>query len=154
MQRYCNRSTELSDVSLFRLYLQYKLVKGEWIKCSKENIVRVWPQPSPIKNGPQWEEFCRIKVLLHVCYKNIFSLTENYTLSWIDLYNHHLSEINDNSSDLIGPAVDNLEEVDGNDSDDNEDIVQEEHESQADWMVLSKMMPDRRKYNSTDSFGN
>ena len=154
LQRYCSRSTELSDVSLFRLYLQYKLVRGEWVKCSKENIVRIWPRPSPIKNGPQWEEFCRVKVLLHVCYRDILSLTENHTLSWIDLYNRHLSEINDDPSDLIGPAVDNLEEVDGNDSDDDEDIVQEEYESRADWMVLSGMMPDRRKCNSTNSFGN
>lgn len=53
LQRYCNRPTEFNEFLLFRLYLQYKLVKGIWIKCDKENIVRVWPRPSPIRNGPQ-----------------------------------------------------------------------------------------------------
>ncbi|PKY36130.1 hypothetical protein RhiirB3_458091 [Rhizophagus irregularis] len=101
LQRYCSRPTELSDLSLFRLYLEYKVVKGKWVKCSKENVIRVWPRPSPIKNGPQLEDFCRIKVLLHVRYR-----------------------------------VDNLEEMDSNDSDDDTDnIAQEENEPRADWMV-------------------
>src|SRR5205085_1455743 len=85
IQRYCNRPTDLEEVSLFKLYLQYKLVKGNWVKCDNENIVRVWPRPSPLRNGTQWEEFCRIKVILHVHYRDLLRLTENHTISWIDL---------------------------------------------------------------------
>ncbi|PKC72530.1 hypothetical protein RhiirA1_531139 [Rhizophagus irregularis] len=46
-----------------------------------------------------------------VRYRDLLSLTENHTLSWIDLYNQHLVEINDDSNDSIGPAVDDIQEV-------------------------------------------
>jgi hypothetical protein len=95
LQKYCNRPAEFEELSLFKLYQQYKLVKGNWVECPGENVVRIWPCPSPIRNGPQWEEFCRVKVLLHVRYRDLLTLTENNTLSWIDLYNQHLLEIND-----------------------------------------------------------
>ncbi|CAG8781839.1 14547_t:CDS:2, partial [Rhizophagus irregularis] len=39
---------------------------GQWKKCKKENIVRVWPHPSSYRNGDQWKAYCRVKVLLHV----------------------------------------------------------------------------------------
>ncbi len=60
------------------------------------------------------------------------------------LYNKHLTEINDDPNDLIGPAVDNLQEVDDDESDDgNDNITQEEYEHQSNWMLLSEMMPNR-----------
>ncbi|CAB4433902.1 unnamed protein product [Rhizophagus irregularis] len=93
LQRYCNRPAELEKLSLFKLDQQYKLLKGNWVECSGEYIVRM------------------------VRYRDLLSLTENHTLSWIDLYNQHLVEINDDPDDLIGPAVDDIQEVDGNDSD-------------------------------------
>ncbi|CAG8781879.1 7194_t:CDS:1, partial [Rhizophagus irregularis] len=34
---------------------------GQWKKCKKENIVRVWPRPSSYHNGDQWEAYCRVK---------------------------------------------------------------------------------------------
>ncbi|PKY36273.1 hypothetical protein RhiirB3_533483 [Rhizophagus irregularis] len=48
-----------------------------------------------------------------VRYRDLLSLTENHTLSWIDLYNQHLVEINDAPNDLIGPVVDDIQEVMG-----------------------------------------
>ncbi|CAG8615871.1 14657_t:CDS:2 [Cetraspora pellucida] len=36
MQKYWNRPNELQELSLFKLYLQYKLVRGKWIKCNKK----------------------------------------------------------------------------------------------------------------------
>ncbi|CAB4437816.1 unnamed protein product [Rhizophagus irregularis] len=78
-------------------------------------------------------------VLLHVCYRDLLDLTENYTLSWIELYNWHLSEINADLLDLIGSAVDNVEEINDDDSDDPEDATQETYEPRLDWKVLSEM---------------
>ncbi len=40
LQRYCNRPIELEEISLFELYLRYKLVKSNWVKCTNENIIR------------------------------------------------------------------------------------------------------------------
>uniref|UniRef100_U9URY2 Uncharacterized protein n=1 Tax=Rhizophagus irregularis (strain DAOM 181602 / DAOM 197198 / MUCL 43194) TaxID=747089 RepID=U9URY2_RHIID len=50
----------------------------------------------------------------------------NHTFSWINLYNQYLVQINDDPNDLIGPAVDDIQEVDGNDSDEEDDDTPQE----------------------------
>ena len=76
-----------------------------------------------LQNGTQWEEFCRIKVILHVHYRDLLRLTENHTISWIDLYNKHLTEIDEDPKDLIGTAVDNIQGVDDDKSDNEDDDI-------------------------------
>jgi len=71
LQNYWNRPVELENFSLFRLYLRYNLWRGQWKKCGRENIVRIWPRLLPLRNGSQWEEFCHVKVLLHVCHRDL-----------------------------------------------------------------------------------
>jgi hypothetical protein len=58
LKHYWNRPDELEDFSLYKLYLTHKNVNGKWKRCKKENIIRVWSRPSPLRNGDQWEEFC------------------------------------------------------------------------------------------------
>jgi hypothetical protein len=43
LKKYWNRPDNLEDLSLFVAYLIYKCVNNDWKKCSKENIVRIWP---------------------------------------------------------------------------------------------------------------
>src|ERR1043166_1017797 len=45
LQKYWNRSTELEELSIFQLYLKYNVCKGQWKRCERENIVRIWPRP-------------------------------------------------------------------------------------------------------------
>jgi len=66
LKTYWDRPTKLENLSLFRLHLTHKLVKDRWNKCQQEKIMRIFPYPSPLHEGPQWKEFCRIKVLLHI----------------------------------------------------------------------------------------
>ena len=49
--------------------------------------------PSALHEGPQWEEFCRAKVLLHVRHRDLQQLTENGTITWSALYDRHIEEI-------------------------------------------------------------
>ena len=42
--------------------------------------------PSALHEDPQWEEFCRAKVLLHVRHRDLQQLTENGTITWSALY--------------------------------------------------------------------
>jgi hypothetical protein len=42
-------------------------------RCKKENI----PRPSELYNGDQWEEFCRIKITLHVPYRSFETTNTN-----------------------------------------------------------------------------
>ena len=78
---YWDRPTELEDFMLFRLHLTHKLVQNKWNRCQQENIVRIFPHPSALRKGPQWEEYCRIKVLLYVQHRNLQQLTENGNIS-------------------------------------------------------------------------
>ncbi|GBC51238.2 ATP-dependent DNA helicase PIF1-like [Rhizophagus irregularis DAOM 181602=DAOM 197198] len=34
--------------------------QNRWKECQKENIVRIFSRPSPLREGPQWEDFCQI----------------------------------------------------------------------------------------------
>ncbi|CAG8817991.1 10654_t:CDS:2, partial [Racocetra persica] len=54
-----------------------KLCNGQWKKYECENIVRIWTKLSSQCNSSQWEEFCHIKVMLHVCHRSLQQLTEN-----------------------------------------------------------------------------
>ncbi|EXX58670.1 uncharacterized protein LOC114530801 [Rhizophagus irregularis DAOM 181602=DAOM 197198] len=136
---YWDRPTELEEFSLFQLYLTHRLVKNRWKECQKENIVRIFLRPSPLREGPQWEDFCHIKVLLHVCHRDLQQLTENETIAWSTLYNNHLEEINTDPIDLLGQPIGNAE---------NEIVVEEEEqlieddeedEFRFDWMFLAEM---------------
>ena len=66
LKRYWNRPENFKEFSLFMLYLTHKCVNSSWKRCKNKIIVRIWPQPSGLRNGNQWKEFCKIKVLLHI----------------------------------------------------------------------------------------
>ncbi|CAG8641197.1 7999_t:CDS:2 [Cetraspora pellucida] len=83
LQRYWNRSVDLDDLSLFQLYQGYRYSN----------------------------EFCRIKVLLHVHHRSLEQLTENNSVSWSEFFNRNLAEIENELNDLLGPFIDNLEEI-------------------------------------------
>ncbi|RGB23751.1 hypothetical protein C1646_774059 [Rhizophagus diaphanus] len=97
--------------------IQSSLQKYWWKLCKKENIVRIWPRLSPQIDGPQWKEFCCIKVLLHI--------------------------IENDPVDILSPLVDNLEnESNDEDSDYEYEKFDDDEEQQPDWMILSEMRPD------------
>ncbi|PKY60052.1 hypothetical protein RhiirA4_483313 [Rhizophagus irregularis] len=80
-------------------------IKNRWTKCQQENIVHIFPWPSPIHEGPQWEEFCHVKVVLHIHHQNFQQLTENSTISWLTLYSHHLEKINADPIVILGLSI-------------------------------------------------
>jgi ATP-dependent DNA helicase PIF1 len=142
LKRYWKRPTEFEDFTLYRLNLTHKFVRNHWNKCKeKDNIVRIYPRPSPLRDGPQWEEFCRIKVLLHVRHRDFQQLTENGTTAWSTLYNRYLEEINADPIDILGPPIDNEENeiIDEEDYELLED--DEQNEFRLDWMFLAEMGP-------------
>ena len=104
LKKYWERAEELEEYSLFKLNLTHNYSKGSWKRNNKENIVRIRPRPSGLRNGEQWEEFCRIKVILHVPHRSIEQLRENSD-TWSTIYNQHIDIINA-GKDIIGPAFD------------------------------------------------
>ncbi|GBB86546.1 hypothetical protein RclHR1_12970009 [Rhizophagus clarus] len=141
LKRYWDQPEELEDFSLFELYLTYKLTRGQWKKCKKENIVHVWPHPSSYRNRDQWESYYRVKVLLHVRHQNMQELTENGNINWSTLYNQHIEMINDALQDLLRQPVDD-EEVYDEESEDElpfKDEDEDEEQYRYDWMRLAEM---------------
>src|SRR6266496_121279 len=151
LEKYWNRSDDLEDLSLFKTYLTYKYVNHYWKKCGDENIVRVWPQPSGLRNGPQWEEFCRIKVLLHILHRSIIQLNES-NLPWSTIYYQHIDTINKDPIDLLGKPVDNKEQLSDDESEGELLEDEEQEEFWFDWMHLAEMGPNMH-INSTSDLG-
>jgi hypothetical protein len=141
LKRYWNRPETLENFSLFKLNLTHKLVRGVWKPSEKENIIRIWPRPSPVRNGGQWEEFCRVKILLHVHHRSLQELKENDSVTWSSVYNQHLDVINNDPDDLLGPPVNNEEELPDEESQDELLEDEEEEEFRNDWMHLAEMGP-------------
>jgi hypothetical protein len=72
LKRYWDRPTELEDFILYQLNLTYRFAKNQWRKYEKkDNIIHIYLWPSPLREGPQWEEFCHVKVLLHVRHQDL-----------------------------------------------------------------------------------
>jgi len=150
LNKYWNRPSELEEISLFKLYLTYKYVSGKWKQCKNESIVRVRPRPSPLRNGDQWEEFCRVKVILHVQHRSLEELTESGNIPWSALYNQHIDAINADPDDILGQPIDNEDEPEDDESQD-EQLEEEEREIyRYDWMRLAEMGPNTKIVSSSD----
>lgn len=93
------------------------------------------------RNGPQWDEFCRMKVLLHIPHRNYHQLTENDTFSWSEVFNRDLADKESELGDILGPSVDKLENegVDDDDHDDDHDPEEHLDDIRPDWMILSDL---------------
>ncbi|GBC03495.1 hypothetical protein RclHR1_05150005 [Rhizophagus clarus] len=105
--------------------------------------MRVWPRPLSQRNGPQWKDYCRVKVLLHIRHRDLSVLTDNNSVSWPDLFEHYY-EIIESALDLLSLPVDTLENnvVDDESDQDCEDLDDIKGEIRPDWMILSEMRPD------------
>ena len=150
LRKYWDRLDQLEDFSLFKLYLTHKYVNGNWKICEKENVVRIWPRPSALRNGDQWEEFCRVKVLLHVQHRSIQQLIENSNIPWSSIYNQHLDTINADPNDLLGQPIDNEIEISDDESLDEITGEEDQEEFRFDWMHLAEMGPNVHIDNDSD----
>ena len=118
----------------------HRFVKNWWNRCNRKNIIRIFSCSSPLREGPQWEEFCYAKVLLHVRHRDIQQLTKNSSIAWSFLYEYYIEEINSGPTDLLGLPTDN--EENGINEDDGELLEDDEKdEYQLDWMILVEMGP-------------
>ena len=84
----------------------------------------IFSQPSSLHEGPQWEEFCQVKILFHVRYQDFLELTEDGTIVWSILYNNYNEEINANLIDLLRSSKDNKE----NKTNDEEELFEKDND--------------------------
>jgi hypothetical protein len=151
LRTYWDRPGQFENYTLFRLSLTHKFTRNQWKECKQENVVRIFPRPSPLREGPQWEEFCRVKILLHVRHRDLQELTRNGTITWSTLYNQFLEEINADPIDILGSPIDDEQIIDEEEDESIEDD-DEQDEFRPDWMVLAEMGP-KPSFDSSSDLG-
>jgi ATP-dependent DNA helicase PIF1 len=97
MQRYVGRDMEeMNTLSMQQMLQRYTWLGGRWKKKDERTttIVRVFPRISPNPEGDAYEDYCRIKYLLHHPYRHLSHqdfLTiavngKSFRRTWTDLY--------------------------------------------------------------------
>lgn len=77
--RYADRPDDLDDLSIHDVFSRYYWRAGTWRRRrdSTKVIVRTYPRLSPDPDGPAYEDYCRIKVLLHHPFRGTADLLED-----------------------------------------------------------------------------
>ncbi|CAG8536702.1 15388_t:CDS:2 [Cetraspora pellucida] len=90
-----------------------------------------------LRFGPEWKDYCRLKVLLHIPHRSINDFyQDNANIDWIELYNQFSIEIELDGNDLLGKPMENKEDRESNDNEykkleDDNTLLQES------WMQIS-----------------
>ena len=146
LQNYWNRSEDLENISLFSLNLTHKVLKGIWKERGNSNIIiRVFPRPSPVRNGPDWTDYCRSKVLLHVPHRKDTvwqpAHSEDGPVDWPQVYANYLDVIESAPPDLLGCPVDDPALGEEEEHEDAASEDEDEDDGRLDWMRLAEMGP-------------
>ncbi len=84
-------------------------------------------------------------------HRNLQELTENDEITWTNLYEHYIKEINSDPVDLLRSPVNNK---DNEVTDDEENLAEleddQEDELRPDWMILAEISPNTNIQNSSD----
>ncbi|PKY35753.1 hypothetical protein RhiirB3_396386, partial [Rhizophagus irregularis] len=103
-----------------------------------------------LRNGDQWAEFCRVKVILHVPHRSIKELNGDDDIPWSTIYEQHIDTINSNLIDVLGQAFDEEPEISEEESYDEIEEEEEDEEYRYDWMHLAEIGPNVRIQRDTD----
>lgn len=73
-----SRSEELQELSLHQTLERCVWHKGKWCHRKDQSeahvIVRIFPRLSPSPEDPNYEEYCRIKIMLHHPFRDLATL--------------------------------------------------------------------------------
>lgn len=143
--RYMNRPDELDSLSLQDVFKSFYWRAGTWRKRrqSTKVIVRTFPRLSPNPDGPTYEDYCRIKVLLHHPFRRqedllTGTLAENEQ-PWRDIFSTCCAQ-NAHPKDTLRcwEKENGQPEEDDEDEEINPDIAELD---EADWQVYAHIFP-------------
>jgi hypothetical protein len=103
---YTKRPVALEHLSLYLWFMRYR--KGrtdtEPVCLRKRRVVKIWPQPirGDDKDSAQYQDWCRVKVLLHHPHRNPFTLDLlEEGLQWSDAYDACTLMCTHNTNDTL-----------------------------------------------------
>ncbi|TFK89924.1 hypothetical protein K466DRAFT_462268, partial [Polyporus arcularius HHB13444] len=145
--RYMQRSDELDRFSVQELFQTYRWRAGEWRKrrASTTVVLRVFPRFSPNPEDDNYEQYCRIKILLHHRFRTTEELCSGVgdeQRTWRDAYGTCTEDGHSHSRDTLRSWQQESQAADDSDDNEDEEIDPDLAElDEADWQVYMALFP-------------
>jgi hypothetical protein len=145
LQRYMKRPDELENLSLHDVMQLYSWRVGTWRKTRKGTtvVVRTFPRLSPNPEDDRFEEYCRIKTLLHHPFRDINAVQHRHDqrMTWEELF-ADCTVSHDHPKDTLRDWEDENRVVQGDNDDDDELLTADiEDMEEADWQSWARHHP-------------
>ncbi len=139
LQKYMGRPDDLEDLSLHELLSRYSWRNRQWRKRRESTtvILRVFPRYSPNPEDPNYEQYCRTKILLH----HPFRILEPQ--AWEDVFSLCQSERHVHPPDTLRDLLNDRPSAADEDNED-EDVEPDPDAflmDEADWQMFAQLYP-------------
>ncbi|KAF5331234.1 hypothetical protein D9611_013064 [Ephemerocybe angulata] len=144
LQRYMGRAENLENLSLHDMMTGYAWRKSEWRKRreKKEVILRVFPRYSPNPESPQYENYCRTKVVLHHPFRQLSDLRTDENQPWAQVFARCRVEGHVHPKDTLRCWEHENRELEEEEDDEDEELQRDlEDLPQADWQAWAALRP-------------
>ncbi len=139
LQKYMGRPDDLEDLSLHELLSRYSWRNHQWRKRRESTtvILRVFPRYSPNPEDPNYEQYCRTKILLH----HPFRILEPQ--AWEDVFSLCQSDRHVHPPDTLRSLLNDRPSA--ADEDDEDEDVEPDPDAflmdEADWQMFAQLYP-------------
>ncbi|KAI0367563.1 hypothetical protein BV20DRAFT_1000234, partial [Pilatotrama ljubarskyi] len=143
---YINRPDDLAGLSIHDVFRCYSWRAGAWRsrRATTKVIVRTYPRLSPNPDSPAYEDYCRVKVLLHHPFRAVDELLEDAAggyRSWSQVFEACRMGHQHSRDTLRSWEHENrpADEEEDEDEEINPDFAELD---EADWQVYARLFPD------------
>lgn len=143
------RPASAEALSIQETLQRFRWVKRKWVRRRDNThvIIRTYPRFSPNPEDPNYEQYCRIKFLLHHPFRDIDSVqfVDGEEREWAELYAACRTAENghNHGNDTLRCWEDERRRATVPDEEEDEDVVNEDIQEmdEADWQVYSRLHP-------------
>lgn len=146
--RYTARGNEMANLSMHNVFTHYSWNGKEWRRrrqSSNPIVLRVFPRLSPNPEHATYEEYCRVRVMLHHPYRSLDELrmVDGEERSWSELFAAcRVAHGRDHPKDCLRDWDDEKDRVEEEEDDDEETVNPDlEVMTEEDWQLYAGMMP-------------
>lgn len=141
------RSDELDNLSMQELFHHYTWSKGQWKRrrSTTSVVLRVFPRLSPNPSEDTYEDYCRVKMILHHPFRHPDALLRldghDDLVSWRDAYAQCITSNHGHQPDTL-QSWDHENNASDEGEDDDEEINADLAElDEADWQIYARLFP-------------
>lgn len=143
------RPNSAEQRSIQQIMEHFNWVNGHWTRRHETTrvIIRTFSRFSPNPEDPNYEEYCRIKILLHHPFRDLHSIRrhDDGEKSWRELYaNCQIPENGHNhAKDTLRSWDDEQRRAAQPEDDEDEDVINQDVEQmeEVDWQLYARLHP-------------